>query len=715
MSLNSHRWSFSTVGGVKRVNLETGEDLVQLANLDPKLWTALSCPIDDLEIDKNTLALIDTDKDGQIRVPEVIAAVAWISKLITSTDVLLKQEAAFHLSLINESTDEGRHLKNSALVILKNLGKAADDALYVEDTSNFAKIFEGTAFNGDGIITEDSCAQATQQQLIRDIINIYGGKTDRGGKAGVDATMCHDFFAACANYADWLGASTGEGKSIFPLGDATENAFSIYQALKAKIDDYFVRCKLAQYDDTAIPALNVQAGQVESISNNNLTEKLSEIANYPIAKIFKSNSLLLNEGINPAWDDAVKKFKSYICQPLLNHTDELLEEDWLKIKQVFDSYTQWLTAKPNTQVETLGMERIRAILNSNWQKELEALFAEEQQLEEEANHILKVDQLVRYHRDLFKLLKNFVTFYDFYAAGSKAIFQAGTLYIDQRSCDLCIQVKDLSKHAVLASFSGMYLIYCDCTSKATNEKMTIVAGLTNGDVDNLVVGRNALFYDRHGLDWDATIIKIIENPISIRQAFFSPYRKLYRFIETQINKMASAEDDKTNAKLSKAIEELPEKAEEIEKKNNDNTPFDIGKFVGIFAAIGLALGAIGAVFASIISGFLKLSWWKMPIAISALLLVISGPAMIIAWLKLRKRSLAPLLEANGWAINSSVKINIHFGKLLTQLAELPKGASINYKDPLNQKKFPILPLLIIMSIIAVLAYYLLYKMGSIHF
>lgn len=75
MSQNSHVWSFSTVGGVKRVNIDKGADLVNLENLDPKLWTALSCPVKGLEIDHKTLELIDKDNDGQIRVPEVIAAV----------------------------------------------------------------------------------------------------------------------------------------------------------------------------------------------------------------------------------------------------------------------------------------------------------------------------------------------------------------------------------------------------------------------------------------------------------------------------------------------------------------------------------------------------------------------------------------------------------------------------------------------------------------
>ena len=44
------------------------------------------------------------------------------------------------------------------------------------------------------------------------------------------------------------------------------------------------------------------------------------------------------------------------------------------------------------------------------------------------------------------------------------------------------------------------------------------------------------------LNENATITKIVSNPISIRQAFWSPYKKLVRLIEEQIAKRAAAAD-----------------------------------------------------------------------------------------------------------------------------------------------------------------------------
>lgn len=714
MKSNNHIWSFSTVGGVKRVNLESGSDLQNLSNLDPKLWTALSCPVDGLEIDKKTLEIIDVDNDGKIRVPELIEAAEWVTSILKNPDDLLKQEPVFQLSSINENTELGKTLLESAQIILKNLGKENATSLTVEETSDTEKIFAGTRFNGDGIITEDSTSNEELIKVIQEIVLCLGSVTDRGGKQGITLELINNFIESCTKYATWLAKKDADIQNILPYGEHTEAAYQNFCSVKSKIDDYFIRCRLAAFDSQSTEVLNLQVARVESITANDLSKCIEDIAAYPLAKIEGNKSLPITSGINPAWESSIYNFKHLIVIPLFKNKDSLTEIEWNNIIDSFKAYAQWTSEKEGSNVESLGIERIQHILSGTYKEQLINLIEQDIDLEDEANNIILVDKLVRYHRDLFTLLKNFVTFFDFYTPGAKAIFQAGTLYIDQRSCDLCIKVSDMAKHATMVSFSGMYLMYCECTSRSTNEKMTIVAALTNGDIDNLVVGKNALFYDRNGLDWDATVIKIVDNPISIRQAFFSPYRKVSRFIETQINKFATAQDDKVTGDMTKGIENVPVKAEEPKAKKDPPAPFDVGKFVGIFAAIGLAVGAIGTAIGSLIAGFLGLTWWKMPIAFVGLLLLISGPSMIIAYLKLRKRNLAPILDANGWAINASAVVNIHFGNTLTHLAELPKGAKINLNDPFTKKKRPILPAIFITSIIIGFVLYLLWKYGYMH-
>ncbi len=709
MGTNKHVWSFSIVGGVKRVNLDTGADLVHLDELDPKLWTALSCPVDGLEMDKKTLQMIDTDNDGQIRVPEVLEAVRWILSVIKNPDDLLKGENTFPLSAINEQTETGAALLASARTILKNLGKEGESVLTVDDTSDTQKIFAGTRFNGDGVITEDTADDPELKSLIKEIISCEGSCPDRSGKPGINAEILNRFTDNCKTYYEWYSLAENQKDTIWPFGDHTQQAYERFAAIQAKAEDYFLRCKLAGFDPPSREILNNLTSRVETIAPKNLTACIDEIAGYPLAKIEYGKPLPLSEGINPAWQDAMRAFRQSVTDVIYPGKNALTETEWQAIASAFNSFRKWQNDKPVTLVESLGYKRIRDILEGRQLIRLAELIEQDLTVQKEAEIILQVDKMVRFYRDIMTLLNNFVTFYDFYSPDRKAIFEAGTLYIDQRSCDLCIRVRDMARHSLMVSYSGMYLMYCHCVSRKTNEKMTIVAALTNGDIDNIVTGRNGVFYDRNGTDWDATIIKIVENPISIRQAFWTPYRKVSRLIEKQINKVAAAKEEKVTETASKSIEEAPSKIAPAGAPKPPAQPFDLGKFMGIFAAIGLAIGAIGTALATIFAGFLGLEWWKMPIAAVGVLLAISGPSMIIAALKLRKRNLAPLLDANGWAINARAVVNIYFGNTLTHLAKLPKGAKINLNDPFTKKKRPIIPLIIVFLILITAAVYFLWK------
>jgi len=165
--ISNRTWKFFRAGGFDQVKLESGSDLMALDQLDQKLWVALACPTTGLHFDFRTLALIDTDKDGRIRAPELIAAVKWAGTMLKSADMLVKSPSSLPLSAINDATEEGKQLLASARQILINLGKKDAVSISVEDTVDTAKIFSQTAFNGDGIIVEDAAADDATKALIR--------------------------------------------------------------------------------------------------------------------------------------------------------------------------------------------------------------------------------------------------------------------------------------------------------------------------------------------------------------------------------------------------------------------------------------------------------------------------------------------------------------------------------------------------------------------
>lgn len=592
-------WRFFRAGGFDQVRLDTAAELLAIDQLDQKLWVALSCPVKGIEFDARTLTLVDSDADGQVRAPELIAAVRWVDERLKNKDVLTQKMPGVPLAAIRDDDETGQRICVAAREVLADVGAS------------------------DGMVTVDAAS------------------------------------AAQARYAEKaLAAWEAQGAQARPLGDATEAAYAALVAVGDKVDDWFVRCNLAAFDGRAADALNASAEAFTALGAVSLKSNSDGIAALPLAHVQAQASLPLTAGINPAWADAMATLRTSVVLPLLGARDVLTAADWQSLKDQLAPFATWQASKPDPTTQGDGVREL--------------------------------EQLARYVRDLLVLANNFVAFRDFYTHQGKATFQVGTLYLDGRSCDLCVAVNDAAKHAAMAGLARVCLVYVDCVRGA--DKMSVAAAFTAGDADQLMVGRNGVFYDRQGRDWNATITKMVEHPISLRQAFWSPYKRLARMVNDLAQKAASSKakeaDDRMALTATKAVPPVAAPNPPAPAAPAAASAFDVGKFAGIFAAIGLALGALGTALASAMAGLFTLAWWQFPIVVAGLMLLVSGPAVIMAWFKLRSRNLGPILDANGWAINARARINIPFGTSLTQVAELPANAERSLADPYAEKQTP---------------------------
>ena len=524
--MSKYKWSFANVGGVTRVRIKSAEDVRHLGELDKKMWTVLSCPVNGLEISSDSLRLMDQDGDGQLRLKEVVATADWLCATLRDPQSLFEQSDVIKIENI---ADEG--------------------------------------------------------------IRVISDKLQKDGKVALA-----DVQAAI----DAIAIETPE----MPAAPFEADVIAAYKAKSPEYAAYFEQEKLQKLGLASIP---------EDAPKPGMTEK--------------------------------------------------------KFIEMGDQISKW-----ESEVESI---------KSKVESEMAAAKAEFEPLR----------KLLLLHRDFYRLLRNFVTLEDFYDNDEKTVasFLAGTLILDQRACKLCIRVNDLAKHDSQAPLSGMYLLYCNCENKKTGKKLQIVAAMTQGEIKNLSVGKNGIFYDNDCLDYDATVFKIIENPISLRQAFWNPYRKMAKWVEDKINKSAAEKDAKTfddmTAKVATAADPNAEK----------KSAFDIAKFAGIFAAIGMALGMISMALGSVAQGWIRLTWWQQIIVFVCILLIISGPSMIMAWMKLRRRNLAPVLNANGWAINADSIISVPFGLKLTEQVRFPFTKNPAKKNPAG-KIFLVILLLIILGL-----------------
>jgi hypothetical protein len=680
----SHRWTFHRLGGLDQVALDTGDDLSHLRELDQKLWVALSCPTRGLEIDTRTLSLLDTDNDGRVRAPEILAALEWCRPRLRSLGELIPAADGLDLSSIDDQKPEGRAVLAAARRVLGKLGKSGT-TLTAAEVADLSQIYAGTKLNGDGVVTEGSTDDPELQQALRDAVATVGGVPDRSGPLGIDRPRLEQLFAELSAYAAW--ARKGQDPQLLPFAEGTQARHAAASDLETKAADYFQRCRLAAFDARSVQLVNASDAELGALASKDLSEA-KELSALPLARAEANRPLPLLEGVNPAFAARAAALAR------LTGKSELRESEWLELREKLSRYAAHQKEKQGALVEKLGLARVEALLASEVKERLSKLIAEDEALAAESNAMADVARLVHYKRDLHTLLRNFVNFADFYDPSRSAVFQAGTLYLDSRSCELCIRVDDPAAHAVLGSLSHMYVAYCECR-RPSGEAMKVAACFTQGDADFLMVGRNGVFYDRRGRDWDATIVKLIDNPVSMRQAFFSPYKKFMRLVEEQALRFAAAREKESDARIAATAEG---------KVAPPPTQTDVGKMVGIIAALGVGVGAVGTVFGALVSGFFALQpWWAKLVALAGIVLAISGPSMMLAFLKLRTRTLGPLLDANGWAVNGRVKVNLPLGVSLTEAKALPQGSRWTMDDPFEDKKAKRRRQIIVALLVAIVA------------
>jgi len=630
-SKSGYKWSYCSLGGTTRVNIASGADIAHLRDLDEKMWTVLSCPVKGLEMDERTLDLIDYDRDGKIRVDEVVTAAEWLCSVLKDPNTILLGHDFIDLADFNIDNEDGAKLVECAKQVLKIMGLN-------KTTISLAELEEFLAHY------DEDCQKQLEESLGA------------------------------------LSVTTA------PYGENSDDAVAAVNAVREKIADYFIRCRFIQFHDDCAAALDVSVEKVAAISDKNLSVNVDEISNYPISRPIANAVLPINEGINPAWQAAFDKVKSLVLDVDFPGKESINEEEWNTVVAKIDAYVASKAEEEKTISENHA-----------------------EKVNDEHEVIKPLERLLHLYRDFYTLLRNYVMMTDFYDLSKEAIFQAGKLYIDSRCLNLCLKVTDVPKHMDGSKLSGMFLLYCKCTSKTKNATMDIVAVLTDGEVNNIRVGKNAVFYDNDGNDWDAVITNIVDNPISVREAFWSPYRKFGRWVTEKLTKSAQEKEAKSfenlTAKADSATAAIGPDGKPVPVADTKKA-FDIAKFAGIFAAIGLALGFV----LQALTGIFKVMFSSLPafvLVVLVVILCISGPSMFLAWLKLRNRNLGPVLNANGWAINSKILVNTRFGATLTDIAKYPK---VVLKDPYAVKSMPkwlrwTLFVLIVLIVVFLLLYF----------
>jgi len=342
----------------------------------------------------------------------------------------------------------------------------------------------------------------------------------------------------------------------------------------------------------------------------------------PLVTDEPDKALPLKEHLNPKYLEAVLAFGETCVKPIFGDDKaELTRMEWKAVKAKFAPYRAWAAAKP--------------VMSPKSKDEL---------VEEE--------RLLRYKLHLGQLLRNYVTMDDLYAMNGQAIFQTGVLRIDSREMNLCFHVDSEAAHSALADKSDCCVIYLKLSRPADKAERLICAVVTAGKVGTLYVGRNGVFYDHDGKDWEAVVTKVVENQVSLAEAFWAPWKKIGDGIAGMVKKFIGD-------KQAKAMSDV--------QKGTESAQAGGAAMASSVAAIGIGVGMLGTAAAAIISAVKGLHpWWMFFVALAAVVLIVSVPSMVLAYFKLRRRDLGAILNASGWAVNRPMRFSMRRARAFTK-------------------------------------------------
>lgn len=626
-----YRWRFFKSARCVQVKLETGADLAALPELDQRLWTVLSASTKGLRFDAATLRLLDADGDGRIRAPDVLAAVAWLRPRFRSLDVLFARKAEVSLADVDATTEEGKTLLASFTRILAREDRADATAISLADVLGATALFNAQPFNGDGVVTPKSTADAALAAVVAQIAACEGATRDRSGDDGIDQAAADRFFADARAHLAWKAA----GAKAAVLGEATAAAYAAYEAVAAEIDAYF-----------------------------------TPPADLPLVAEDPTPLLPLTAGVNPLWAERFQTFADKAAGPVLGvaGVESITRADWTAVKAKFAPYGAWRAARAGAAVADVGDDHLAQLLaGDRVEAAVNDLLARDRALADESARFADCERALRFAAHLATWLRNYVNQANLYDTKGESVFRTGELYIDGRVCRLCFHVADEAAHAALAAKSKCCLLYAKLTRRAAGAARTVCAVVTAGSTAGLYVGRNGVFYDCDGQDWDAVVTRVVEAQVSLREAFWSPWAKIAATVAAQCRKFLSSCQATAADKVGDAAAPAPK-------------PPDATALASGVAALGVGVGMAGAACAGLIGLVAGLPLWKVLAGVAAIILLVSLPSVVLAWFRLRTRDLGAILNAGGWAVNRPLTFSVGLARTFTRRAPLPAGAAVA-RDP----------------------------------
>ncbi len=663
--------AFQKLGGSYQLLLESADDLENVFAYDEANWMATSVPCETLTCDQVLLKLMDYDNNGRIRTDEIRTAVKWMLGLLKNREGLNQGSDNLILAAINTDNDNGLAIRKAAERILSNIGQSDAGQISLKQIRNRKEFMAGSLSNGDGIISPKALdeSQSDLRELVEDILKTVGYAEDAGGSPGVNGELLKKFLSQGRNHLVWLEQGQIPGgqqqTDVMIWGADTKKAYQAITAVREKLDQFFALCAVCAVDDRALRACHLSEDDLAALQTNKEEEILASLASQPIARPNAHGELDLSGAVNPVFSEQLDSLHKNVLLRELGRSGakKLSAQNWKRIQKLFEIHGQWQEADAGETVAKLGPEKLQGYLNGSLPTQLQQLIDQDLSTAPELRAIDDLEKLVLYQHWLLRLVNNCVSFPDFYNPETRSLVEMGTLILDGRHFTLNTLVCSRAQHKKVAANSHICLLYVEVSRRGSDKSFEVATAVTSGTTTSLCVGKPGIFFSIDGTEWDAIVVDVLHNPVSVIEAMKDPFRKLTDFIGMQWEKITKSFYKDTEDKLGKGMDSA---------KKSMSTPLPpqsktkaAGNTRNLLMGGGIAFAGLGWAASSMARTISSLGFFGILKVIGTVLILILGTTLISALIKLRRRNLSMILEASGWAVNKRMRLTKKIGRLFT--------------------------------------------------
>ena len=676
---------FQKIGGSRQLVLDKAENLEQIPVLDEALWAVTAIPVDSVIMDREFLTFLDADGNGRIRPEELKNAVKWLTGVLNDYSGIDEASGTLRLSALNPDHPDADMLRASALLALNNLGAEDKTQITLSQVRDKKSIIAAGNNNGDGIITPANTEDPAVAQCISDIITCCGSKQDLSGEPGIDEAILNTFREEGSAHLEWLKTGREEDNSS-PYGERAADFYALYAAIREKINEFYTFCG-GLADDSA----DSRFGPLQKVDPLNVDEMGNFIRKAPVAMPTASGLLSVKKWMNPLWKTTVLNFLTMAKELNMVESDELLTEpEWRNIEKSFVVRSGWDARKSNDKFDSLDIPTLEAYLAESNITALREMIAADLSVAKEIAACELLKKLILYQQNMLRFVNNFICLSDLFNPQQLSVIQPGRLILDGRYFTLLSNVSNLAEHKKIIARSNICVMYLELnTGKGTEaKKQTMAAAITSGSMRNIFIGKTGVFLTGDGIEWDAKVIDLIQQPVSFSEALQMPFFKLGEFAGKQADKFFSTKSKNVETDITKQVTDAANQKVPPQSPVQPpaQTPAVSGSMMLMGGGIGLA--AIGSSVAFIAKSLQNISILNVLAVLLGIIVIFGGPLVVISLVKLFRRDLSRFLEAEGCAVNLRMRLSHRMGKIFSFRPQFPAARfnGLDLVDAFSGKK-----------------------------